>query len=67
MGKGTVTIPKEEYDLLLKCRHILRSDFEEKFSAQFIKEVKESEEAFRAGNFKKFKTVNEARAYVDRE
>lgn len=50
MRKQTVTIPKKEYELLLKCRRIIRLDFEEKFSPQFIKEVKESEEAFLSGN-----------------
>lgn len=50
MRKQTVTIQKKEYELLLKCRRIIRSDFEEKFSPQFIREVMESEEGFLSGN-----------------
>jgi len=42
----TITIPKEEYEFLLKCKHVIESDFEEKFSEQFIREIKESEKAY---------------------
>lgn len=55
----TVTIPKDEYELLVKCRHIVESDFEEKFSEEFIKDVKESEEAYKNGDFVNVKNSEE--------
>ena len=51
MNGDVVTIPKKEYALLLKCKHIVESEFEEKFSDRFIKEIKESEEAYNNGEF----------------
>ena len=49
-----VTIPKEEFELLVKCRRIVDSDFEEKFSDEFIKAVKKSEEDYKKGKFIRF-------------
>jgi len=45
----TVTIPKMEYELLLKCRHLVDSEFEGEFSDEFIEAVKESEKAYKKG------------------
>jgi hypothetical protein len=36
---------------LLKCRHIVESEFEEQFSEAFIKAIQESEEAYKTGEF----------------
>ena len=66
MVKETITIPKEEYALLVRCRHIVESEFEEKFSEKFIKEVKESEEAYKRGDYVKFRNAKEAKAYFDK-
>ena len=55
MVNDVVTIPKEEYDMLVKCRHIVESEFEEKFSAEFIRDIKKSEAAFKKGDFVRFK------------
>ena len=55
MSREIVTIPKEEYELLLRCRHIVESEFEEKFSVKFIKEIKESEESYKKGQFVRVK------------
>ena len=67
MSKEIVTIPKEEYELLIRCRHIVESDFEEKFSEKFIKEIKESEEAYKRGDYIRFKNAKEAKKYFDRD
>jgi len=39
---------------------------ERKFSRKFIKSVKESEEAYRKGEFIKFKSRKEAKKYLDK-
>ncbi len=65
MAKETITIPKEEYELLVKCKHIVESDFEEKFSEQFIKEIKESEEAYKRGDFVRVNGSEERRKLFD--
>ncbi|MEK6869178.1 MAG: hypothetical protein AABX74_03045 [Nanoarchaeota archaeon] len=61
----TITIPKEEYDRLVKCRHIVESEFEEKFSEEFIRDIKESEEAYRKGEFVRVKNSKERRKLFD--
>ncbi|MAG91725.1 hypothetical protein CMO83_03550 [Candidatus Woesearchaeota archaeon] len=61
----TVTIPKDEYELLVKCRHIIESDFEEKFSKEFVEEVKKSEEEYNKGEFARFGNSEEAKKYLD--
>jgi len=61
----TVTIHKKEYKLLVKCRNIVNSDFEEKFSKEFIRGVKKSEEAFRKGDFVRFTNKKDAKEYLD--
>lgn len=54
-----VTIPREEYEFLLKCRHIVDAEFEEHFRPAFIFAVKESEEAYRNGRYVKVKNPSE--------
>ena len=61
----TVTIPKEEYERLIKCRNIVESEFEEKFSEDFIRDIKESEEAYRRGEFVRVKNSKERRKLFD--
>ena len=57
----TVEVSKEEYDLLVKCRHIVDAEFEEHFSPQFVMAVKESEDAYKKGKVVKVKTAEERR------
>lgn len=66
MTTSVVTIPKEDYELLLKCKHIVESEFEEKFSEKFIKAVKESERAYKEGKYVRFNNVKEAKAFFDK-
>ena len=66
MVSDVVTIPKKEYELLLRCKHIVESEFEENFSEDFIKAIKESEEDYREGNYLRFNSVKEAKKYFDR-
>ena len=61
----TVTIPKEEYKRLVKCRSIVESEFEEKFSKKFIEDVKKAEEEYSKGNFVRFRDKEEAKKYLD--
>lgn len=66
MVSDVVTIPKKEYELLIKCKHIIESEFEENFSEEFIKAVKQSEEDYRKGDYLRFNSVKEAKKYFDR-
>lgn len=65
MAKETITIPKDEYELLVKCRHIIESEFEEKFSEKFIEEVKESEKAYKRGEFVRVNSSEERKKLFD--
>jgi hypothetical protein len=46
-----VCIPRERYEYLVKCARLVAMEFEEKFSDEFIAEVKESEEAYERGEY----------------
>lgn len=61
----TVTIPKDEYNLLVKCRNIVKSEFEGKYSEKFIRDIKESEEAYRKGEFVRVTNSKERRTLFD--
>jgi len=61
VGSGTVTIPEEEYQVLMRCRHIVESEFEEKFSKRFMEHVRESEEAYQRGDVVRVKGQRERR------
>ena len=65
MESDVVTIPREEYDLLVTCRHVVESDFEEKFSQQFIQALKKSEDAFKRGDIVKVRNSQERRKLFD--
>ncbi len=60
-----ITIPKEEYKILLKCKHSVESDFEVKFSKKFIKALKESEKAYKKGEFVTVKSSQERKKLFD--
>ena len=47
----TVCIPRERYEYLLKCERLVAMGFEEKFSNEFIAEVKDGEEAYERGEY----------------
>ena len=61
----TVCIPRARYEYLVECERLVDMEFEEKFSEKFIKEVKESEKDYESGKYKRFKTFNEAKSYLD--
>ncbi|MEK6961536.1 MAG: hypothetical protein AABX47_10295 [Nanoarchaeota archaeon] len=61
----TICIPKEEYDFLIRCRHIVASEFSERFSDRFIAAVKESEESHRRGESIRVNNPPERRALFD--
>ena len=62
----TIKIEKKEYDFLVKCRHIVESEFSENYSKEFINDVKESEEDYKKGDFIRFKNVREAKEFFDK-
>jgi hypothetical protein len=47
----TVCVPKKRYEYLTKCERLVDMEFEEKFSKEFIAEVRESEEAYKKGKY----------------
>lgn len=61
----TITIPKEQYKLLLKCKEIVESDFEVKFSKKFIKALKKSEKEYKKGEFVTVKSSQERKKLFD--
>lgn len=61
----TVTIPKKEYKLLIKCKRIVESEFEEKFSKKFVEDIKKAEEEYRKGNFVEVKSSEERKNLFD--
>ncbi len=65
MESDVVSIPREEFELLVKCRRIVDSDFEEKFTDEFIKAVKKSEEDYRKGRFIRFTGKEEMIKHLD--
>ena len=65
MTSDVVKIPKEEYELLLRCKRIVESEFEENFSEDFIKAVRESEEAYKKGEYVRVKNSEERRKLFD--
>ena len=65
MDRDIITIPKKEYELLLKCKRIVESEFEENFSKEFIKAVKESEEDYKKGEFVRVKNSEDRKKLFD--
>lgn len=59
MAETTICIPKERYEYLTKCERLVDMEFEEKFSREFIAEVRESEEAYKRGEYIEVKNKEE--------
>ena len=55
----TITIPRKEYETLIKYKRIVDSEFKEKFSKRFIEDVKKSEEEYKKGEFVRIKNSKE--------
>ena len=55
----TICIPRKRYEFLIECERLVDMEFEEKFSKEFIKEVRESEEAYKKGNFVRIKSAED--------
>ena len=60
-----VTIPKDEYEALLKCKDIVESDFDESFSEEFIKKIKRIEAEVASGKKVSFKSKDEMNRYLE--
>lgn len=65
MTSDTICVSKDEFDLLIRCRQIVRSEFEERYSKDFIASVRESEEAYKKGDFIRVKNSRERRKLFD--
>ncbi|HIH91720.1 TPA: hypothetical protein HA281_02880 [Candidatus Woesearchaeota archaeon] len=65
MASDTINISRDEYELLVKCRHIVQSEFEENFSEKFIKAVMKSEEDYRKGKVVRIRNSQERRKLFD--
>ena len=65
MTSDAVTIPQEEYEFLLKCRHLVEAEFEEHFSPAFVMAVKESEDAYKRGDVVRVKSREERKKLFD--
>ena len=61
----TVTIPREDFELLKKCQRIVESDFEEKFTKKFVEDVKKARQEYEKGEFVKFSSKKAALDYLD--
>ena len=61
----TVCIPKKRYEYLVECERLVDLEFEEGFSEEFIKKVKESEEEYKRGEFVEVKDSEERRKLFD--
>lgn len=65
MATESIMVPKEEYEFLIKCRHIVDAEFEEHFNPEFIRAVKESEEAYEKGEVARVKNAKERKKLFD--
>ncbi len=61
----TVCITKKRYEYLIKCERIVDMEFEENFSKTFVAEVRESEEAYKKGEYKEVKSKKERKKLFD--
>ncbi len=63
MGE-VVTIPKREYEFLLKCKTILELERDEEFTPGFLEKLKKAEGSIKAGKGRAFKTGEEVEKYL---
>ena len=61
----TICITKERYEYLTKCERLVDMEFEENFSKTFVVEVRESEEAYKKGEYKEVKSKKERKKLFD--
>ncbi len=61
----TVCIPRKRYEYLIKCERLIDMEFEESFSREFIEEVKESEGAYKTGEFVEVKSSDDRKKLFD--
>ncbi|KAF5437751.1 hypothetical protein C5S35_02465 [Candidatus Methanophagaceae archaeon] len=57
----TIRSPRKRYEYLIKCERLVDMEFEEKFSDEFIAEVRESEAAYARGEYIEVKDKEERR------
>jgi len=59
-----VTIPKKEYEFLVKCKEILSIESDEDFTPQFLQKLKKAEEDIMAGKGVVLKSREEVAKYL---
>ena len=60
-----VTIPKEEYETLLRCKEIVESDFEEGFSESFVRKIRLIEADVASGRKISFRNKDEMNRHLE--
>ncbi len=61
---GDVTIPKKEYEFLVKCKEILSIESDEDFTSEFLEKLKVAEEETKAGKGIVLKSREETAKYL---
>jgi hypothetical protein len=61
---GDVTIPKKEYEFLVKCKEILSIESDEDFTSEFLEKLKVAEEETKAGKGIVLKSRGEIEKYL---
>ena len=59
----TITIPKQEYELLIKCKNILELESDKELSPEFLKKIEKARNDIKEGKRLKFKTKKEVENY----
>ncbi len=63
MGE-VVTIPRQEYEFLVKCKEILELESNGEFTPEFLERLKKAEGRIKAGKGKAFKAAEEVEKYL---
>ena len=61
----TITIPKAEYELLLKIKRTMELDLEERFNKKFVERVGKALKELREGKGKEIKNKRELDEYFE--
>lgn len=60
----SVTIPKEEYEFLTKCRDIIHLESDDDFAPEFLEKLKKAEKGIKSGKGVVLKTRDEVEKYL---
>jgi hypothetical protein len=63
MGES-VTIPKDEYEFLTKCRDIVHLESDDDFAPEFLEKLKKAEKEIKSGKGVVLKTREDVEKYL---